>query len=277
MSTTQSSSRFIQAEFLNPDTGTTVAASDCLIDTGADLTCIPESIAHQLGLQTHDTVVVATAAGNVSHLRRVTVGVHISWQTFHVSAVVLPRIGRPLIGWNILSQGAALPTFTTPIVNTVLQILGAIPTLKSKAVLILGQDTTEIHRLRAIQTRLSDLGYTGLIVKDITDIEIQSVEEKVNMLASISRFVICENSTTSGYIDELKICANNRFVTALLQEGGKGATWMQADYSVDYPFIKTFEYPSSLDVSGKVDEAVKWAEQKLEQRRQEFNRLYPWR
>jgi hypothetical protein len=46
------------------------------------------------------------------------------------------------------------------------------------------------------------------------------------MLASNSRFVICDNTVSSGHIDELRICATNRFVIAIVQEEGKGATWM---------------------------------------------------
>jgi hypothetical protein len=93
------------------------------------------------------------------------------------------------------------------------------------------------------------------------------------MLASLCRFVICENTV----VDELKICANNRFVTAILQEQGKGATWMQSDYNVDYSFMKTFYYPSLRKIDEVVDTAIKWAEDKIEERRLKFNKLYKWR
>lgn len=62
---------------------------------------------------------------------------------------------------------------------------------------MLGQYTSEIDQLYSIRAKLRDLSYMSIIVKDIADIDIQSVEEKVNMLASLSRFVICENSITS--------------------------------------------------------------------------------
>ena len=121
------------------------------------------------------------------------------------------------------------------------------------------------------------MGYEGIIVKEILDIEIQSVEEKVNMLASLSRFIICDNSFTSGHIDELKICASNRFTTAIIQEENKGATWMQADYSIDYNFMQTFTYTDVSKISEVVKQSVVWAEEQLKKRTELLNSLYHWR
>jgi len=121
------------------------------------------------------------------------------------------------------------------------------------------------------------IGYDGIIVKEISDIEIQSVEEKVNMLASLSRFIICDNSFTSGHIDELKICASNRFTTAIIQEVNKGATWMQSDYSVDYNFMQTFTYSDISKIPDAVKQSVTWAEEQLKKRTAILNSIYHWR
>jgi len=200
----------------------------------------------------------------------------IGGKIFSCQAVEVENPCPLLIGWDIIKQGN-LPEIPTKIVGNIVHFLSIIPKLKRELVLVLGQDTTEIERLRVIQNQLKPLRYSGIIVKEYPDIDIQSVEEKVNMLASLCRFVICENSVASGHIDELKICRDNRFVTAILQERGKGATWMQADYPIDYPFMKVFEYPDPASMPLYVMKAVEWAEKKQTKRKKMFDNLYTWR
>ena len=97
------------------------------------------------------------------------------------------------------------------------------------------------------------------------------------MLGSLSRFIICENSESSGHIIELGLASTNRFVTAILQQRGTGATWMQSDYSFDFSFMKAFEYDHPDNVEPIVNEALEWAEEKVRERAAYFNKLYPWR
>lgn len=268
-------SRIVQATFCNPKSGSSESL-ECLIDTGADITIIPQSLADRLGLWPVGYLTVSTMTNHMQ-VPLVSVTVHVSGQDFEIRPAVFQGFAQPHLGWDVLKQGIQYPTFINLVIGDVIHVLGAIPTLKEKTVLLLGQDTSEIDRLRSIQAKLQDIGYTAIVVKDIADIDIQSVEEKVNMLASLSRFVICENSTTSGHIDELKICAANRFVTAILQQEGMGATWMQADYPIDFSFIETFHYRTLADLPHTVGQAIEWAEKKLNERKLYFNRLYSWR
>jgi hypothetical protein len=205
------------------------------------------------------------------------VRIMIGKDNFECTVVEIADPTPPLIGWDVIQKSSLLAAISARIPGHVVHFLTAIPTLKQQMVLVLGQDTTHINRLKAIQNHLSSHGYSGIIVKEQTDIDIQSVEEKVNMLASLCRFVICDNSFASGHIDELKICAQNRFVTAVIQEKGKGATWMQSDYRVDFSFIDIFEYPDVAGIPLAVDQAVKWADKKLDDRKNVFNSLYTWR
>ncbi len=246
-----------------------------LIDTGADMTCIPENIAQLLGLQVH-TVIQLASKGGILKTNTYMVNIQIENNIFHNTVVVgLPDLAVPLVGWDILAEK---PFFIANILfGQIGHFLKAVPSFKQSTILILGQDTTEIYRLHVIQKRLEHHGYTGVIVKDVSDIEIQSVEEKVNMLASLCRFIICENSTPSGHIDELKICALNRYVTAIIQEQGQGATMMQTDYPLDFSFMKTFTYSSLNEMDSAVDDSIEWAEIKIDERRKFFNQLYGWR
>lgn len=268
--------RFVSVNFINPINKNS-EKSTALIDTGADITCISERLAQILKLKPIGQVVVSSPSG-MMHINKTIVTAQIEGKTFkNIEVCVIPHLDSPLIGWDIIKISSPLPLFRRTIFKDVLHILDAIPNLKEETILILGQDTTEIHRLREIQRRVGELGYSGIIVKDIVDIEIQSIEEKVTMLASLCRFIICENSTTSGHIDELKIAATNRFVTAIIQQEGTGATWMQADYDLDFSFMSQFTYSSLKEIDSCIDSIVEWAEKKVEERKEHFNKLYRWR
>lgn len=268
--------RIVNALITNLITGSNLKVT-ALIDTGAEMTCIPKNLAENLGLTPIGIVRIATGAGELD-VENAIININIEKQTFkNVKVLILPHVNTVLIGWDILSKDNSFTFFKDIIFKDIINIINVIPFLKKDTILILGQDTTEIDRLRSIQIRLSKLSYNSIIVKDITDIEIQSTEEKVTMLASLCRFIICENSTTSGHIDELKICASNRFVTAIIQQEGQGATWMQADYNLDFSFLEQFTYPAIHNMDPCVDSAVKWAEKKVEERKKYFNKLYHWR
>ena len=268
----------IQTEF-SSTTNTRGVVVDSLVDTGSEITCIPADLAKTLGLPPDDgdQLIIQTVAGlQQLNAGRLNVRLGKTWLPNH-RVLIVPGLAAPLLGWDVLSDSSVFAAVSGVIFGEAVHLLASLPSFKEKAVLVLGQDTTEIHRLRAVQDSLGDLGYICLVVKDISDIDIQSIEEKVNMLASLSRFVICDKSVASGHIDELKICANNRFVTAIVQQEGMGATWMQADYSKDFTFMKTFEYRDLTSIDSCVRQAAAWAEDKVQDRRQFFNNLYSWR
>ncbi len=271
---------FVTLELTNPRTGNRLVTK-ALVDTGASITCISKALVEVLDLKAIGQATIVTAGGYLEcPTYLVDIEVHDRRIREHAVLALPEGSELPLLGWDILKNIWADPLrrlIEGRTLAEVVNILDFVPSFKQAHVLVLGQDTTEIHRLRAIQQRLNFHHYEGVVVKDITDIEIQSVEEKVNMLASLSAFVMCENSCPSGHIDELKICAQNRFVTAILQEEGRGATWMQADYSVDFSFINTFAYPNVDEIPQAVDKAVGWARMKIKERKEFFNRIYRWR
>lgn len=264
---------YIELKLSSPRTGKSLC-SKALVDTGANTTCIPERLVATLGLHEEQTLVIEAVTGRRRY-KRYLVNIQIEDNSFQQSVVAIDSLKEPLLGWDIFAQKPLL--IVNKIFGQIVHILNVIPSLKQNNVLILGQDTSKIHRLHAIQKRLKSHGYVGIIPKDIVDIDIQSTEEKVNMLASLCRFIICENSFPSGHIDELKICSFNRFVTAILQEKNRGATWMQADYPLDFSFMNTFTYSNKNQINLAVDNAVDWAEQKIQERQEYFNKLYNWR
>lgn len=272
--------RFVPLELINPNNSKSVH-TDALIDTGADVTVVPAEFAEQLGHATTGGMgmIIQTASGQMtaySHIFDLVIG---DTAIRNKKLIVLPNIKMVLLGWDILATHSIFYSYPLRklLFGNVIHLISAISSIKEKTILILGQDTSELHRLQRIKDTLAHLGYYGVIVKEIEDIDIQTIEEKVNMLGSISRFIICENSTPSGHVDELKMCSMNRFVTAIIQQDGLGATWMQSDYPMDYSFIKTFSYASIDNIKASVQQAVKWGEEKVRERAEMLNQLYTWR
>jgi len=150
---------------------------------------------------------------------------------------------------------------------------------KRKCVLILGSYAKErVNILYAIKDCLKKLGYEGILLKDYPDIEEQSNEEKMNLFGNIARFMICENTSPSGHINELNICSRNTLVTIMIQEQGckSGATGMQSSYPIDFNFVrKVFYNPENLDSA--VRKAVKLGEELVVRRKRKLNKEYAYR
>ena len=219
---------------------------------------------------------IYTASGIVSS-NIYLIDILINGKTYKVQVPEIDNIGMALIGMDIVSNDNFIPDFIGIFFEQTAFLLKLIPSFKKSVVLIIGQDTSNMDRLQIIKAELKILGYEGIIVKETEDVELQTVEEKMTTFGSLSRFVICENSIPSGHIDELKICASNRFTTIIIQEAGKGGTYMQADYSIDYTFIKQFNYNSVSDLPNIIKTGVDWAESNIEDKTIKLNDLYPWR
>jgi len=267
--------RILQIEITNPINKSSINHK-ALLDTGASNSCIPNKIVQLLDLKPIGISKVVTVAGSLE-VKQYCINIKIKDIEYNVIVTGFDSIDVALIGWDILSNNKIFSLLFGTLFEQTISFLSVIPEFKKNVVLILGQDTSEIQRLYQIRETLNKSGYQGIIVKEIKDIELQSIEEKVNMLASLSRFIICDNSFTSGHIDELKICWFNRFTTAIIQEQGKGATWMQADYSIDIKTMKVFRYPETSKIPDAVHNAIDWAENHLKQRTEELNSLYTWR
>jgi len=158
-------------------------------------------------------------------------------------------------------------------------IVAMVSRSRLQQVLVLGKDSgAELERLHSISTLLAAAGYAPILVKEHEDIPELSNEEKVRVFADHSRFVVLENSFPAGQIAEIKMCSNNRIITAAMRERGQGSSYMVTDYSNDYDFIKEFEYEMTSDsLCVAINLAVAWAEEQIKRRINYYNNLYPWR
>ncbi|MDO8291839.1 MAG: hypothetical protein Q7T29_03070 [Gallionella sp.] len=148
---------------------------------------------------------------------------------------------------------------------------------KNKTVLVLGDyDADGIGRLKMISQALSAHGYEPVLVKDIPDHPHHDIPQKVVAIGAISRFIVVDDSSKSGHLLEVQLCKQNNWVTVLLRAGGLGGSWMTAGASHTSNVINELSYdPSSPQQA--INDAVIWAEAKLQEIQRKFESTYPWR
>jgi hypothetical protein len=147
----------------------------------------------------------------------------------------------------------------------------------SDSVLVLGKDTGPgMKRLKEIATVLEDAGYHVYIIKEQPDKLGESIIQKVLRYALMSRFVIIENTTPSGHLYEVPhVTKMAECITAVLQEKGKGATWMFEDAYPKSKAWRKFSY-TPVQLSGCVIEAANWAQKTLKHFAGHQRRTLPW-
>lgn len=147
----------------------------------------------------------------------------------------------------------------------------------SDSVLVLGKDTADaMIRLKSIADELSSLGYFPYIIKEQPDKPGEGVIQKVMRFALSSKFVVVENTDPSGHLYEVPHVAKAaECITVVLQETGKGATWMFEDGYAKHNHWHKQEYEP-----GHLAEAVKsgaqWAETFFAEYATHQRAVLPW-
>lgn len=131
----------------------------------------------------------------------------------------------------------------------------------SDSVLILGKDTgSALNRLKRIASKLEEMGYYIYIIKEQPDKAGESIIQKVMRYALSSKFVIIENTEASGHLYEIPhITKSAECVTVVLQEEGKGSTWMFEDAFAKHKHWKKLTYRET-ELEHAVERAAAWAE-----------------
>jgi len=148
--------------------------------------------------------------------------------------------------------------------------------MRLKSVLILGKDTDHAFmRLKRIQEILKKYSYIGIIAKEQNEILSDSTIRKISTLAMLSNFVIIENSSASGHLFELPFIRNLECITIVLQEVGKGSTWMLEDMYKKYNFIKKVQYEEH-ELEYKLKKSLDWAFKKNKEYSKYHLEVNPW-
>ncbi len=131
----------------------------------------------------------------------------------------------------------------------------------SDSVLVLGKDTgPALGRLKRIASKLEELGYYTYIIKEQPDKAGESVIQKVMRYALSSKFVLIENTEPAGHLYEIPhVTKGAECVTVVLQEEGKGATWMFEDAYAKHKHWHKLPY-NDAELEHAVELAAAWAE-----------------
>jgi hypothetical protein len=131
----------------------------------------------------------------------------------------------------------------------------------SDSVLVLGKDTgAALDRLKTMKCKLEELGYYVYIIKEQRDRLGESIVQKVLRYALSSKFVLIENTEPSGHLYEIPHVAKAaECVTVVLQEEGKGATWMFEDAYAKHNHWHKLTYREG-GLENVVEAAATWAE-----------------
>lgn len=134
----------------------------------------------------------------------------------------------------------------------------------SDSVLILGKDTDEaLLTLNSMAEKLESMGYYPYIIKEQPDKLGESVIQKVLRYALSSKFVIIENSEASGHLYEIPhVTKLAECVTAVLQENGRGSTWIFEDAYAKHNHWHKVVYESG-EVESATESAAQWCEKFL--------------
>ena len=147
----------------------------------------------------------------------------------------------------------------------------------SDSVLILGKDTgTALDRLKRIEVKLQDLGYYTYIIKEQPNKVGEGVVQKVMRFALSSKFVVIENTEASGHLYEIPHVAKAaECVIVVLQEEGRGATWMFEDAYAKHKHWHKIEYQDGA-LEEVVEQAAVWAEDFLGEFARYQTATLPW-
>lgn len=148
---------------------------------------------------------------------------------------------------------------------------------KEKTVLVLGSyDPEGEKRLEAIAAALKDIGYEPMLVRDIPDFEHYDLSQKVVAIGAVARFIVVDDSSPSGHLAELELCRLNRWGMVILRAHGTGSSWMTAGASLSSNVIHETSYDPE-NTRPTLEEAAKWAEDRLGGLKEQLGGLYPWR
>lgn len=153
---------------------------------------------------------------------------------------------------------------------------GILSSVKDTVIILGNYDDPFEEELRQIRDYLISLGYDAFLIKDLPGQEEMSLEEKVKLWTTASRFCIMVDREASGHVKEYEIVKSERKPLALLRPQGGGSTWMIGDDElVDLNYIKTFEFSGSPIETAEA--GVRWAEDLLNERGKAYPEFYPWK
>jgi hypothetical protein len=129
--------------------------------------------------------------------------------------------------------------------------------------------------LLQIRDSLRQFKYDAHLIEDLPESPLMSLPDKVRFWTGASRFSVMIDRNPSGHLNEYEILRHQESILALLHRRGSGSTRMIGVESLNYNFIRDFEFlESPLEV---IAQAAAWAEDRAQERIETYARKYPWK
>lgn len=152
-----------------------------------------------------------------------------------------------------------------------------VSSFRKKNVLVLGSyEPDGKSRLLSISAALEETGYEPVLVEDIPDFEHYDLRQKVVAIGAVSRFIVIDDSSPSGHLNEVELCSTNRWVTIILRKHKCHTSWITAGASLTSNVILETDYDPETPLPA-IQKATRWAEDRLKELKDKLNNLYPWR
>lgn len=145
------------------------------------------------------------------------------------------------------------------------------------AVMVLGSyEGRHSDELEELKSELNELGYDANSATDLPSHENKSLEQNISFYMMLSRFCIMVDREPSGHLNEYEIARRQRNILIRLVPEDGGSTYMtEGDEGININYIKSFEF--KYDPTEVLKNAIDWAEQLLEERKEAYQERYPWR
>jgi hypothetical protein len=148
---------------------------------------------------------------------------------------------------------------------------------RQRHVLLLGDYSDEgAARLATIGQVLGEVGYVPILLKDLPDDPHMSLAQKASHFASISRFIVVDDSSKSGHLVEFAHVRAQEWVTVVLRLKGSDGSFMTRGASLTSTVVYEAEYDTS-GLRNTLLEGIAWAEAKLVELKRLLADTYPWR
>ena len=146
----------------------------------------------------------------------------------------------------------------------------------SGSVLVLGKDHgASMDLLKKIAACLKALEYEPILIREQAGRPGELLKTKVMRYATAAKFVVVENTEPSGHLYEIAHVDTAACVTVVLQEQGKGATWIFEDADENPRNWRKIEYkPDALESA--INSAAEWAEDRLKRVNDFQEKAPPW-
>jgi hypothetical protein len=147
---------------------------------------------------------------------------------------------------------------------------------KERQVLVLGDFKAGRDRLEEIASALRELSYEPVLLDAIPDPFDYDLRQKFTAVAHVCRFLVFEDSTAAGQLWEMANAQGSGLVRIVLRQSGTHSSFMSVGQDITSNVVHELDYELG-GLAPAVGEAAQWAEQRIEELRDERAALYPWR